>query len=1307
MKKILSLLAMAMVCTYATAVYADAPTTLQIDVPTPGTLQTLMPVDQAAMVGTLKVNGYLNTTDISYLKTYTPMLANLDMSNVTYCVNTTPNNSFQSNSFNGKTSLVRVQMPKHITNIYSYAFNGCTALQRIILPDSLRLIDHYAFQGCPLLDSVIIPQKVYYLGECCFQSCTSLQSITLPKNLTSWYNYTFRYCTGLKTAIVADTMTTIPHQSFYGCSSLKQVHLPARLTSIASYAFYNCFALDSIAFPVTLTSIDYQAFYYCTSLKSAILPNNMSSMSSYVFYNCSSLETVRIPLTMTNIPENSFYNCTSLKNLTLPNNLLSIGSSAFYNCVSLKKLKLPNNVLQSINSYAFQYCSSLDTLYIPSSVTSINYYAFSYCYKLKMVKLSDNMSVINEGLFRDCVALDSIVYPVGLTAIGHNAFYNCYSLTGQLIIPLTLTSVGSQSFYNCGYRSCKSLPTTPPSLYSTSNSLWNIKFAFVPAASTAAYKSSWSGIQIIGGDSLITVDVTLTSAGTLGAAILEKVAYLKDVNKLTVSGPMNTADLSLIKQSMPSIISLNLKNAQLTQIPDYQFQYNALILEIVLPDVLESIGYMAFYNCSNLRSLIIPDKVTSFSDQQFDNCTNLESIILPKDLTNLGSYTFRYCYKLKSIVIPPKVRSINYQDFYSCTNLNNVVLPDSLTYVAPYAFYDCDLKSLILPANLTNIEEYAFMYNDFRSVILPAKLQSVHYQSFSYNPLDSITFPPNLNYIEQYAFGYCNSLKKVTCNQSIPPVLSYDPFVGLDVSKIALTVPSWSSTMYKVAYIWSNFYPINTFNTEVKDITLNGRMDLYENTRFVGSPNVTIQNQGGLTVRGNAPMTTDRFTLDFTMNYTKYWWGGGDFPQYFGLLNSECPAFTANKVQLRMDVYGDIWYFLTFPFDVPVSGLKINNNSQFVFRKYDGAIRAFNSTGNSWKNMTPDSVLKAGEGYIYQCSENSQLILVPTDSTKNQLFTSTARNTVLKEYASTSLSDKNWNFVGNPFPTFYDIRYIDFTAPITVWDYYNSTYRALSLVDDQFVLKPYEAFFVQKPEDLTQISFLPKGRQMSPEYQAALRSAINTELRSATDRRLINLNLSNDKFTDKCRVVINPNASLTYELARDASKFMSSQTTVPQLYSLDETGVRYAINERPLESGTIKMGCYFGEAGTYTLHATDLGIDAGSVVLNDKLLQKQTVLNESSYTFSTVLGTFNNRFELSILNVPTQNQTTEELPTSVWCTTGKLNISTKVGNKISIYAVNGILLKEFVANEKQLEIALSQGVYLVKVAGNSFKSVVF
>ena len=85
---------------------------------------------------------------------------------------------------------------------------------------------------------------------------------------------------------------------------------------------------------------------------------------------------------------------------------------------------------------------------------------------------------------------------------------------------------------------------------------------------------------------------------------------------------------------------------------------------------------------------------------------------------------------------------------------------------------------------------------------------------------------------------------------------------------------------------------------------------------------------------------------------------------------------------------------------------------------------------------------------------------------------------------------------------------MDFTAPITTWNVDNRTFNAYSVADDELVLTPLQAFFVQKPALVDAITFQASGRQIDKTID---------HLQKTKDALLgseRNLRLANDKAQD-------------------------------------------------------------------------------------------------------------------------------------------------------------------------------------------------
>ena len=741
------------------------------------------------------------------------------------------------------------------------------------------------------------------------------------------------------------------------------------------------------------------------------------------------------------------------------------------------------------------------------------------------------------------------------------------------------------------------------------------------------------------------LDITLSRAGDLGTEVLNKVDVLDDVVQLRIHGQLNDNDWEKI-HLMKNLRDIDLSDAAISAIPDDEFNTCPYLRTALLPESLTSIGNSAFKS-TKLASINIPANVASIGvnafiyvkslatvtipsntalknigEYAFKDCISLKSFNMPNSITSLGRCTFEGCTSLSSVVLSNGITTLDEYTFYGCTALSSIVLPNALQSIGRECFYSTKaLTSIDFPQALITIGDNAFGNSGLVEVVLPQNLTTLGTGAFNY--CDSVKYvelpvtpdPGNLYYNGngyRSSFSYCTALEKVVCPSATPPLISSAPFYNIGISKVTLVVPAFAVVDYKLDPYWHDFGNI-VGGAEPTQFRVPSTLSLTNDRRPANKTDITMTTNGRLVVSGNAPLEIGKLT--FNTNYGN----SGVSAQ----LLSQTPAISVDQVLTRFYAASGRWYFITPMHDINVNDISHNvADASFIFRYYNSQNRAANGPTGSWQNLL-DNMLKAGQGYILQTNKAGWINLPATATGKDAVLVIDDVTTALNTYNATNNANANWNYVGNPYPCFYDTYYMDLTAPITVRDYSNNTYRAYSPVDDGYVLKPMEAFFVQKPTGQNQILFQQEGRQLTTEVQHSARAPKIGE----NSRQLFDLEITDGTHSDRTRIVMNPQASLAYEPAVDVTKFISMEADVPQLYTIDGEDNQLSINERPVGDGLIPLGLYASQAGTF---AISLSRGNSTLLLIDNENGETIDLTQGSYTFTIDAGIHDSRFTVKV-----------------------------------------------------------------------------
>lgn len=742
----------------------------------------------------------------------------------------------------------------------------------------------------------------------------------------------------------------------------------------------------------------------------------------------------------------------------------------------------------------------------------------------------------------------------------------------------------------------------------------------------------------------------------------------------------------------------------LTTLDSYAFQSCSSLANVKMSGKVTGISGYCFQECRNLQKVELAEGLQVIHNGAFYLCNSLQSINFPSTLTLIDYDSFNGT-DLREIDIPASVENINYRAFCDNKNLKKVTFREGLINIGASTFSGCEsIDSIVCPSTLRMIDNSGFQdCKSLKKVQLNEGLVSINANAFrNCSNLTDIVLPSTLENCKGNAFRECGNIKTIEARSVLPPTTDGScPLSNVDLTGVTLYVPSWSVGEYQLADGWNEFYTFQASNYLPQSIKVN--KDFYfslgDNDNKEYRPNISMTwsdhevrdangnlnyERGNLTVSSRSKLAINDFDMIFSP-YAKYYLDENirynnqvnDYrTKYNGTSLIVKGEMRAENVTLNLYNFRGRWQFVTFPFDVKVSDIvPESENTSWVIRGHSGAMRAAGKNDSVWVNLKADDVLEAGKGYIMHCynpnndvdytaSELVKFRISPLTTTVNRqlLFASDNRTLPLEENLSEFEHNRSWNLIGNPYPSFYDTRFMEFDAPFMVWNSYTQNYYAYNPADDAYILSPGEALFVQRPVDQKDITFLKDGRQINQYARTLIDETTQARARGkeGVQRSVFNLTLSGENTSDRTRVVLNDEASMTYEMNKDAAKFASTVPTVAQIYSWNGES-RYAINERPTGSGIVNLGVHCGTKGTYTIALAN-AVD-GQVILEDKLMNISTEITaDKGYSFEAEAGDDDSRFVLHITRGIGGGDDT----------TGINGITTETGEKQEVYSLDGI-----------------------------------
>ena len=494
---------------------------------------------------------------------------------------------------------------------------------------------------------------------------------------------------------------------------------------------------------------------------------------------------------------------------------MSIGYSAFYDCSSLTSVTIPNSVT-SIGELAFAYCSSLTSVTIPSSVTSIGYGAFSGCSGLAD---SDGFVIVKGVLYDYFGDGGDVVIPNGVTSIGVRAFaysglqtvnfegardqiemdvYSAFAGTPWLLSGDAFPPPANDNFADAITLSGKAGSVEGSNIGATSETMEDglgLGTATVWWKWTAPYSAimefdTWGsdfdtmlGVYILDDGSLTKVafnDDDEYEDGEYGESRVRFNANAGTTYYIGVSGYSdNQGDILLNWDSLPEFeCSVSDGGVTITE-------YTGSGSEVVIPATIEgkpvvSIGELAFYEYTSLRSITIPSSVTNIGDYAFEDCRELREVKGGENLARVGFDAFYGTLFLYG--------ADSWDEVYENEDYENEYGLD-LVYVGNFIvgkrgwleecdneeYYDEDGNwiweyDLEIREGTTGIADGLFEGLPITSVTIPGSVKRISIDAFCGNELTSLTIAEGVEEIDGYAFYRNTSLTNIVIPSTIKRV---------------------------------------------------------------------------------------------------------------------------------------------------------------------------------------------------------------------------------------------------------------------------------------------------------------------------------------------------------------------------------------------------------------------------------------------------------------------------------------------------------------------------------------------------------
>ena len=489
-----------------------------------------------------------------------------------------------------------------------------------------------------------------------------------------WYNYSYK----ITKIIIGDRITNLGEWAFVGCTNAKELTMPITLNAVFSDklpAFAGCHSFEKITFiPGSGYGFNYAAYggsnnwyqntpWYLSRacLKEIVFEDGIKRIGSDAFRELNITQVV-LPDSVISLGNHCFFNCEKLTDLTLPISLNSYGNEkypAFQGCMAVQNVTFTRG-----NGVPFDYSdfwgeknnklapwnmnpNVLKNIVISDDITSLGCCMFYGC-NIKELTMPISAGEIHpywRYFLVPYTNLEKVTITKG-TGIGYD--YNSWDAMGHLpwnrapnlqtvTVEEGVTYIGDRTFYECSACSVI-LPNSLTSLGKYAFEYANMNYLTLPISLDAAGFGSTPIFYHVTG----LVKVTFTPGSGYG------------FNYATYGSSDSWYQNTPWYQDRESLYQIVFEDG-IKSLGSDAFRELEL-LNIVIPDSVESLGCHTFYNCTQLMILTIPitlDSVYSAKYPAFEGCNVIMKIQLTAGTNGIGvdynDYAPIWCSSLQSM----------------------------------------------------------------------------------------------------------------------------------------------------------------------------------------------------------------------------------------------------------------------------------------------------------------------------------------------------------------------------------------------------------------------------------------------------------------------------------------------------------------------------------------------------------------------------------------------------------------------------------------------------------------------------------